>query len=113
MATMPQRGGEVTVGVDTHRDVHVGAVVDDVGRILGTVMIPTDHRGFRELERFAESFGTIAKVGVEGTGAYGAELARWLRRRGHQVVEVDRPDRKVRRFEGKSDLIKVMRELAE
>lgn len=105
MATMPQRGGLVTVGVDTHRDVHVGAVVDDLGRILGTVMISTDHRGFRELERFASGFGTIAKVGVEGTGAYGAELARWLRVRGHEVIEVDRPDRKLRRSQGKSDPI--------
>lgn len=105
MATMPQRGGAVTVGVDTHRDVHVGAVVDDVGQVLGTVMVPTDHAGFRELERFAEGFGAIARVGVEGTGAYGAGLARWLRGRGHEVVEVDRPDRKIRRSQGKSDPI--------
>lgn len=105
MTTMPQGRGAVTVGVDTHRDVHVGAVLDAAGRILGTVVVPTDHRGFRELERFAAGFGEIARVGVEGTGAYGAELARWLRRRGHQVLEVDRPDRRLRRAQGKSDPI--------
>jgi transposase len=105
MTTMAQMPGPVTVGVDTHSDVHVGAVVDEVGQVLGTVMVRADPSGFRELERFALGFGAVAKVGVEGTGAYGAELARWLRRRGHEVIEVDRPDRRLRRAQGKSDPI--------
>ncbi len=105
MATMPQVARSVTVGVDTHRDVHVGAVVDVLGQVLGTVMVPSDEAGFRELERFAQGFGPIVKVGVEGTGAYGAGLARWLRCRGDEVIEVDRPDRRLRRAQGKSDPI--------
>jgi transposase len=42
---------------------------------------------------------------MEGTGAYGAELARFLTARGITVVEVDRPDRRARRAHGKSDPI--------
>lgn len=105
MATMPQERAQVTIGVDTHRDVHVGAVLDELGRILGTVMVSSDPKGFKELERFATGFGPIGRVGVEGTGAYGAGLMRWLRDRGHEVIEVDRPDRKTRRNQGKSDPI--------
>jgi transposase len=49
------------------------------------------------------SHGEVDKVGVEGTGTYGAGLARYLRREGVEIVEVDRPDRKTRRLRGKSD----------
>ena len=103
MNTMAQPGRMVTVGVDTHGDVHVGAVVDEVGRVLGITEVSTDARGFRALEGFATRFGSIDRVGVEGTGSYGAGLTRWLRARGHTVIEVDRPDRKTRRMKGKSD----------
>jgi transposase len=100
---MPHRRARVTVGVDTHGDVHVGAVVDELGRILGTTSVPADRRGYLQLIRFAEGCGAISRFGVEGTGAYGAGLTRFLRSRGHEVVEVDRPDRKLRRGRGKSD----------
>lgn len=104
MATMLQTAG-VTVGVDTHGKVHVGAVADPLGRILGTIEVSTDERGFRKLETFAQGFGVIERFGVEGTGAYGATLYRWLTNRGYEVLEVDRPDRKMRRMQGKSDPI--------
>jgi transposase len=42
-------------------------------------------------------------VGVEGTGSYGAGLARHLQRERVAVVEVDRPNRQRRRRQGKSD----------
>jgi transposase len=48
-------------------------------------------------------FGAVSRVGVEGTGAYGAGLARFLRRAGVEVIEVDRPNRQARRAQGKSD----------
>ena len=48
-------------------------------------------------------FGTVDRVGVEGTGAYGAGLARHLRGEGLVVIEVDRPNRQERRRNGKSD----------
>jgi transposase len=100
---VPQPGRSVTVGVDTHGDVHVAAVVDEVGRILGTIRVEADRPGYRQLVRFAEGYGAVHRVGVEETGAYGAGLARYLAARGHRVVEVDRPDRRTRRSRGKSD----------
>jgi transposase len=44
-------------------------------------------------------------VGVEGTGSYGAGLARALTAAHVRVVEVDRPDRRTRRRRGKSDAL--------
>ncbi|MEV7325672.1 hypothetical protein [Streptomyces sp. NPDC093970] len=47
--------------------------------------------------------GDVLAVGVEGTDAYSSELARFLHASGVSVVDVDRPDRKARRINGKSD----------
>ena len=95
----------VTVGVDTHGEVHVAAVLDQRGRLLATESFPTTSAGHRSLERWAGGFGRIEAVGVEGTGAWGAGVARHLAEAGHRVIEVDRPDRKMRRQRGKSDTI--------
>lgn len=51
----------------------------------------------------SRSFGTIRKFGIEGTGSYGAGIARFLTGRGYAVIEVNRPDRSVRHRKGKSD----------
>lgn len=96
---------EVCGGVDTHQDTHTAAVIDMVGRVLGTEQFPADAAGYARLLAWMRSFGHLVQVGVEGTGAYGAGLARLLRRERVPVVEVDRPDRKTRRFQGKSDPI--------
>ncbi len=93
----------VTIGVDTHTDVHVAAALDGLGALLGTRSVSTDRQGYEELVQWAGTFGRIAQVGIEGTGSYGSGLARWLRTRGIDVVEVDRPDRGTRRRDGKSD----------
>ena len=45
----------------------------------------------------------MRKVGVEGTGSYGAGLSRFLRTAGLTVIEVNRPNREERRRSGKSD----------
>jgi transposase len=95
----------VTGGVDTHLDVHVAAAVDANGGVLGVESFATTTIGFAELYDWVAGFGPVARVGVEGTGAYGAGLARHLRRRGVEVIEVDRPNRQVRRRIGKSDTI--------
>ena len=42
-------------------------------------------------------------VGIEGTGSYGAGMARNVTAAGVRVVEVDRSDRQDRRWQGKSD----------
>jgi len=96
---------EVTGGVDTHADAHVAAVIDPLGRQLGDRSFPATPAGYRDLIDWLVSFGTPTMVGVEGTGAYGAGLARALTAAGLRVVEVDRPDRKTRRDQGKSDPI--------
>lgn len=96
---------EVAGGVDTHQDTHTAAVIDLVGRVLGTEQFPATPAGYAALLGWMRHFGRLVRVGVEGTGVYGAGLARLLRDERVEVVEVDRPDRKARRFQGKSDLI--------
>ena len=93
----------VTGGVDTHLDVNVAAALDDIGGLLGVEAFATDAIGHRRLLSWLQSFGTVARVGVEGTGSYGVGLARMLRAADIDVVEVDRPNRLARRRQGKSD----------
>jgi len=95
----------VTGGVDTHADVHVAAAVDANGGVLGVQSFATTPAGFGELHGWLTGFGGLVRVGVEGTGAYGAGLARFLRTRNLEVIEVDRPNRQLRRRAGKSDTI--------
>ena len=92
---------DVFGGVDTHRDTHVGAVVDGAtGRLLGSESFPADEGGYRRLVAWMESAGRLVRVGVEGTGSYGAGLARFLGEAGIEVVEVNRPNRQLRRQKG-------------
>jgi transposase len=93
----------VTGGVDTHLDLNVAAALDAVGGLLAVAEFPTTLAGHRELLGWLSGFGPVARVGVEGTGSYGAGLARFLRAAGVPVVEVDRPNRQARRRAGKSD----------
>ncbi len=93
----------VTGGVDTHLDTHVAAVLDPIGGLLGVQSFAATPAGYRQLLAWMAWFGVLRRVGVEGTGAYGAGLARYLRRHGIEVVEVDRQNRQARRSQGKSD----------
>jgi transposase len=95
----------VTGGVDTHKSTHHAAVLDAAGRLLGDAEFPATAAGYAELLTWLRGFGRLVKVGVEGTGSYGAGLARYLAAKKVRVVEVDRPDRKARRSKGKSDPI--------
>lgn len=90
-------------GVDTHLDSHVVAALDANGGVMGVESFPTNVDGFVALHAWLESFGSIERVGVEGTGAYGAGLSRYLQHQGLAVIEVDRPNRQARRLAGKSD----------
>jgi transposase len=101
--TIVSSARSVTGGVDTHLDVHVAAVVDANGGVLDVASFPTTPAGHHELSQWLGSFGVVQRVGVEGTGAYGAGLARHLARQGVMVIEVDRPNRQQRRRNGKSD----------
>jgi transposase len=93
----------VTGGVDTHADTHVAAVIDQIGRILGTESFPVSASGYQAALAWMHSHGQLELVGVEGTGSYGAGLARYLAEQEVPVVEVNRPNRQARRRRGKSD----------
>ena len=99
------RSGHVVIGVDTHKHVHVAAVMDSIGGILSSLTIATDNGGYQQLLGWATEFGQIIAFGIEGTGSYGAGLTSFIRRNGHRVVEVNRPDRRMRRLVGKSDTL--------
>jgi transposase len=105
MTTVASTEVQLTVGVDTHADVHVAAALDHLGRLLATQSVPTTPAGYRTLVAWAGSLGTVERFGIEGTGSYGAGLTRWLRGRGFEVLEVERPKRQNRRRHGKSDAI--------
>ncbi len=106
MTTLTHDGvGRVTGGVDTHKVVHVAAVIDSVGRLLATAEFTTTSSGYRQLLAWMRSHGELVAVGVEGCGSWGAGLARHLSAAGVRVVEVNRPNRQNRRRRGKSDVI--------
>jgi hypothetical protein len=63
---MPRIAGQmlpVTGGVDTHADVHVAAVVDQVGRVLGTESFPATAAGYQAALALMRSRGELAQVG--------------------------------------------------
>jgi transposase len=102
---MAARKRQITGGVDTHRDTHHAAAIDHTGRILGHQQFPNTAAGHQALLAWLKSWGRVVTVGIEGTGSYGAGLARYLHAQNITLVEVDRPDRKTRRGKGKSDPI--------
>lgn len=95
----------ITLGVDTHKDTHVGVALDGVGRHRGTLSVPADPAGYEKLVEWASGFGPLRHAGVEGTGSFGAGLARFLRARRIRVSEVIRPKRRDQCRSGKSDPI--------
>src|SRR5215217_3100377 len=96
-------GLRITVGVDTHKDFHVARAKDHIGRRLGELVVSTTPAGYRELLAWVQDLGEVEAFGLEGTGSYGAALARYLRRESQLVLEVIRPNRQARRRNGKSD----------
>jgi transposase len=94
---------EVILGVDTHLDLHVAVLIDVVGRVVATTSIPTTASGYEQLIRWARGYGRLVRAGIEGTGTYGAALARRVQQHGVEVLEINRPDRSRRRLRGKND----------
>jgi transposase len=103
MTTMTETARRVTGGVDTHRDLHVVCALDERGAELGVESFPTTPTGYRRALRWLRRFGDVEKVGVEGTGSYGAGLTRYLHSEGVVVIEISCPNRQRRRSHGKSD----------
>jgi transposase len=97
---------EVVIGVDTHSQTHTAAVLDArTGGVLARVTVTADPDGYAELVALAEQHSGLRAWAMEGTGGYGAGLARHLTGTGELVVELDRPKRPARRAGAKSDPI--------
>ncbi|MEU2874708.1 IS110 family transposase [Streptomyces olivoreticuli] len=96
---------EVVLGADTHKDAHVAAVTTNVGLVLDSAGFPATAAGYQQLLAWAREHGQVHRAGVEGTGSYGAALARFLRTQDVEVIEVNRPDRAMRRRHGKNDTV--------
>jgi hypothetical protein len=91
--------------VDTHKDLHVAAVITTLGSLLGSRAFAATRAGYQQLLTWARTFGPLQRAGVECTGSHGAALARHLRTEGVQVIEVNQPDKATRRRRGKTDAI--------
>ena len=96
---------EVVLGVDTHRDEHVAALLTSLGGLVATKGFSTTAAGYGELLSWARSFGCVSWAGVECTGSYGAALSRHLQVAGVAVTEVNQTDRADRRRRGKTDTL--------
>lgn len=102
---LDQHHPEIVLGVDTHKDVHVAAVITAAGAFVGSRSFPTTAGGYEQLLDWARTSGHFSRAGVECTGSYGAALSRYLRSQGITVFEVNQPDKATRRRRGKSDII--------
>jgi transposase len=102
---------DYVLGVDTHRDEHVLAVVTSpAGAVVAGTAAPTNACGYRELLCVADRHAPGRRAwAIEGTGSYGAGLARYLARRGETVLELSRPPRGERRLRGKDDALDAVR----
>lgn len=79
MTSMTRDLVRVVGGIDTHKDLHMAVVVDrDDGQLLAIKEFSTTRAGYRALLRWMRSFGGLDAVGIEGTGSYGAGVARFL-----------------------------------
>jgi transposase len=96
---------KIIIGIDTHKATHVAVALDTQGTRLAALSIPTNPKGYLELERWSQSLGEVHAFGIEGTGSYGAGLSRSLLAQGHNVVEVTRPNRQLRYTQGKTDTL--------
>lgn len=103
MDKTPSTARRVVGGVDTHKDLHVAAVVDERDVVLETRSFATTRQGYRQLLAWMRAFGTLERVGIEATGSYGAGLLCFLAKAGVEVLEVTTPDKLDRRRRGKND----------
>ena len=95
----------IVVGVDTHKQTHVAVALTKLGVRIGAHTIPTSPQGYAALLEWASALGPVAGMAIEGTGSYGAGLARFLRQRDVRIIEVHGADRRSRRRDGKDDTL--------
>lgn len=97
--------GQVAIGADAHKEIHVAAAVDWRGALFDERRFAATRQGYRQLESWARPLGDVSRAGVERSGSYGSGLARHLAKNGFTVLEATSPDRAVRRRRGKDDFI--------
>jgi len=86
---------EFVIGVDTHARSHTLALLDKQQQTRAVVEVSACRSGYRRALRLARLFAPGRRVwALEGTGCYGAGLARFLVGRGERVLEVERPARR-------------------
>lgn len=105
MSSMPCLQGAVFGGIDTHKDLHMAALVDETGAVIATHAFSTTRAGYRAVLRWMTGFGQLQRVGVEQTGSYGAGVVRHLALAGVPVLEVTGTDKAERRSRGKDDTL--------
>ena len=103
MTVIERRERRIVGGVDTHKDLHVAAVVDEQDRVIGTQSFATTRQGYRQMLAWMRAFGDLQRIGIESTGSYGAGLLRFIQQAGIEVLEVTTPDKQDRRRRGKND----------
>lgn len=96
---------KIIVGIDTHKDFHHVAVITALGEPVEDHRFEATPTGYDRLLDWVESHGEVLRVGVEGTGSYGAGLTARLRLAGMTVIDVIAPDKQERRLRGKTDRI--------
>ena len=102
---IPTSCATITLGVDTHKDTHVGVALNGLGRFQSTLSVAANLTAYKKLVEWASKFGHLEHAGVEGTGSFGAGLARFLKAEGIEIFEVVRPKRRDQYRTGKSDLL--------
>src|SRR6266498_4420600 len=102
---------DYVIGVDTHLDEHVLAVVaSPSGAVVAKRSVPANSRGYALALRFAFEVADGVRVwAIEGTGSYGAGLARHLVGRDETVLETSRVPQTERRLRGKDDALDAVR----
>ena len=103
MSVEEDTGRQIVGGVDTHKDLHVAAVVDERDHLLATASFATTRQGYQQMLAWMRSFGMVKRIGIEATGSYGAGLLRFMQQAGIEVLEVTTPDAQDRRRRGKND----------
>ena len=91
MAGIEERERRIVGGVDTHKDLHVAAVVDEQDRVIETRCFATTRQGYRQMLAWMRSFGELQRIGIESSGSYGAGLQRFMQKAGIAVLEVTTP----------------------
>jgi transposase len=101
---------DFVIGVDTHRDRHAAAIVTATGGVLAELELAASQPGYRDVLARVRRHAPGRRVwAMEGTGSYGAGLARFLLAQGERVVEIDRPTRREGRSGAKSDALDAVR----